>query len=122
MCVALLLCTAVVGDVDLAADDRLDSLRLRRLDEIDRARERAVIGERHRRHLELRRPLRQLWNPAGPVENRVLGVDVEVDERDSFGHGEAIVQGGPDEALRPRDSPQAAGIFTTCWVIPPSIT
>src|SRR4029078_1704870 len=43
MRVAFLLRTAVVGDVDLTADDRLDSLPLCRLDEVDRAGERAVI-------------------------------------------------------------------------------
>ena len=40
---------AVVGDVDLAADDRLDPFLLRRLVEIDRAGERAVVGAAPRR-------------------------------------------------------------------------
>ena len=44
--VALLLRLAVVGDVDLAAEKRLDALLLRLLDEVDRAGERAVVGER----------------------------------------------------------------------------
>ena len=103
--VTLLLGVPVVGDVDLAADDRLDALALGGFDEVDRARERSVVGERHCRHLELRGPLRQRRNPAGPVENRVLRVDVEVDERDGLGHGEAIVLGGPDGAPRTRESP-----------------
>jgi hypothetical protein len=78
--VALLLRATVVGDVDLAADQRLDAL-LRRLPiELDRPRQRAVVGERNRRHLELRGPRREPWNPARAVEDRVLGVDVEVDE------------------------------------------
>jgi hypothetical protein len=39
-----------------------------------------VVGERNRRHLELRGPRREPRNPAGSVEDRVLGVDVKVDE------------------------------------------
>src|SRR5205085_8009778 len=42
--VALGLRVAVVGDVDLAADDRLDPGALGRLDELHRASERAVVG------------------------------------------------------------------------------
>ena len=52
---------------------------LRVLVELDRARERAVVGERDGRHLELG-GARRVRDPAGPVENRELGVDVEVDE------------------------------------------
>src|SRR5207248_10366145 len=43
--VALLLGLAVVGDVDLAAEERLDAVLFRLSDETDRARERAVVGE-----------------------------------------------------------------------------
>ena len=48
--------------------------------ELDRARHRAVVCERHGRHLELGRLCGQRRDPACPVEDRVLGVDVEVDE------------------------------------------
>ncbi len=89
---------AVVGDVDLAADDRLDPLVARRLVEVDRAGERAVVGERHRRHLELGRARRERRDPARPVEDRVLAVDVQVDEVGA--HGGAIVRTGPDSLLR----------------------
>jgi hypothetical protein len=82
----LLLDVPVVGDVHLAADERPDALGTRRPVEVDRAGERAVVGERDRRHPELRRALRQVGDPAGAVEDRVLGVDVEVDER-CFRHG-----------------------------------
>jgi hypothetical protein len=78
--VPLLLGEPVVGDVDLAADDRLHALLARLPVELDRAGEAPVVGERHRRHLQLGRAGRQLRDPAGPVEDRVLGVDVEVDE------------------------------------------
>jgi hypothetical protein len=87
--VALVLLAAVVDHIDLAADDRPDALVLRRLEELDRARHRAVVGQGHRRHLELRGLPRKRRDPAGPVEDRVLGVDVQVDERDA--HGKAIV-------------------------------
>ncbi len=79
--IALLLRQPVVGDVDLAAEERLDALLPRLAVELDRAGEAAVVRERDRRHLELGRARGQLGNPAGPVEDRVLGVDVEVDER-----------------------------------------
>jgi hypothetical protein len=42
--------------------------------------------------------LRERRDSARPVEDRVLGVDVKVDERDGLGHGKAIVLGGLDEA------------------------
>ena len=58
--VALLLRAAVVGDVDLAADDRLDArASCAVLVELDRAGQRAVVGERDRRHLELAPPARR---------------------------------------------------------------
>ena len=97
MRLALLLRVPVVGDVDLAAEHRLDSLVPRRLVEVDRTGERAVVGERDRRHLELGGALREVRDPAGAVEDRVLGVDVEVDER-RFGHGRSIVALSPEGA------------------------
>jgi hypothetical protein len=51
-----------------------------------------VVGEPHGGHLELGRARRQGRDPAGAVEDRVLAVDVEMDELG--GHGKAIV-GGP---------------------------
>ena len=68
--VALVLLAPVVDDVDLAADDRLDALRLRGLEQLDRPGHRAVVGERHGRHLELGRLPRER-DPARPVEDRV---------------------------------------------------
>ena len=89
MRVPLGLDAAVVDDVHLAAEDRLDALRVRRLVEVDRARHRAVVGERDGGHLEARRLLRERRDPAGSVEDRVFRVDVQVDERSA--HGMAIV-------------------------------
>ncbi len=78
--VALLLARGVVADVDLAADQRLDAGLLGLLVELDGAGERAVVGERDGGHLELGGAGDQRRNPASPVEDRELGVDVEVDE------------------------------------------
>ena len=100
--VALRLGAAVVGDVDLAADDGLDPVLLRRLDEVDRAGEGAVVGERHGGHLQLRGARGEGRNAARAVQDRVLRVDVKVDERSGLGHGQATLQGGPDGAFRPR--------------------
>ena len=101
MRVALLLRAAVVGDVDLAADDRLDAVLFGLAVELDRAGERAVVGEPDGGHLELGGPLRERRDAAGAVENRVFGVDVEVDEG-RLGHsgGQRIAGPGPHPFAR----------------------
>jgi len=66
--------------VDLAADDRLDPGVLARLVEVDGAVHDAVVGEADRRHLELGRPRHHGGDAARPIEQRVLGVVMEVDE------------------------------------------
>ena len=85
--VPLRLRAAVVRDVHLAADDGLDALLSRLPMELDGAGERPVVGERDGRHLEPCRLRHEVGDPARPVEDRVLRVDVEMDERG--GHGEA---------------------------------
>jgi hypothetical protein len=90
---------AVVGDVDLAPEDGLDPFAPGRLVEVDRTGEGAVIGERDGGHLELGGALREIRYPAGAVEDRVLGVDVKVDEG-SFGHGESRITPARDDALQ----------------------
>jgi hypothetical protein len=81
---------AVFGDVDLAAEDRLDAVLLGLLDELTAPARAPVVGEPRRRHLELGGPRRELGNPARPVEDRVLGVDVQVNER-GLTHGAGSV-------------------------------
>ena len=95
VCVALPLQAAVVADVDLAADDRLDAVTGGLAVEGHGTGERAVVGERHGRHLEPRGLLAERRDPARPVEDRILGVDMQVDERGT--QGRAIVLAGPDE-------------------------
>jgi hypothetical protein len=60
-----------------------------------------VIREGHRRHVELRRAGRERRDPAGPVEDRILGVDVKVDERRCFGHGKCILDLAQDRTAQP---------------------
>ena len=67
-------------EVDLAADDRLDAGLRRRLVEVDRAVHVAVVGDRQRGHLEVDGLLDERLHARGAVEQRVLGVGVEVDE------------------------------------------
>ncbi len=86
--VALLLEATVVAHVHLTAENRLDSVLSGLSVELDGSGQRAVVGERNGRHLELGRPGGELWDPARSVEDRVFGVDVEVNER-GFGHAEA---------------------------------
>src|SRR5581483_1421956 len=93
--VALLLDAPVFGDIDLAADHRLHALLARLAVELDRAGERAVVGQRDRGHLELCGALGEPRDAAGAVEDRVLAVDVEVDEGDSRGHGRVILRPAP---------------------------
>src|SRR5204863_5563987 len=79
--VTLRLRAAIVGDVDLAANNWLDSVLSSLAVELHGTSERTVIGERDRRHLELGRARGKIGNAARSVEDRVLGVDVQVDER-----------------------------------------
>ena len=68
------------GEVDLAAEDRLHPGLLAGLVELDGAEQVAVVGHRHRRHPELLRLGGDLLGAGHPVEERVFGVQVEVDE------------------------------------------
>src|SRR5205823_2930936 len=89
------------GDVDLAPDERLDADLLRLAVELDRAGEAAVIGERDGRHLELGRAGDERGDAARPVEDRVLGVDVEVNER-RLRQGESSVALAQDRTIAAR--------------------
>ena len=92
MRVALGLHSAVVRHVHLAADDGLHAGAARLPVELDRACERAVVGERHGRHLEARGLLHERRDATRSVEDRVLRVNVQMDEvRSGSTHGRAIV-------------------------------
>ena len=68
----------VVDEVDLTADDRLDAVLGAGLVKLDGAVHHAVIGQSERRLAELRGALRQRLDLARAVEQRVLGVDVQM--------------------------------------------
>ena len=66
--------------------------------EVDRPEQVAVVGNGHGRHLHLPGGVKQVLEPDGPVQQAVLGVQMEMDE---FGVGHdyshSIVLGGLDE-------------------------
>ncbi len=66
--------------VELAAHDGLDARLLRRGVEVDRTEEVAVIREGDGGEAQRLRGVHQLVELGGPVEEAVLGVDVQVDE------------------------------------------
>ena len=60
-----------------------------------------MLGDRDRRHLQRDRLIEQLVDAARAVEQRVLGVEVKMDElshritrSESLGHSHSIVDGG----------------------------
>jgi hypothetical protein len=65
--------------------------------ELDRPGHGAVVGEPDGGHLELGSPSGKRRNPAGPIEDGVLGVDVKVNEG-RFGHAGRFSQ--PQLTLR----------------------
>ncbi len=71
---------ALLRDVDLAADDRVDALGFGRVVELHRAEEVAVVGHGDGGHLLLDHEVHQLGDFAGAVEQGVVGVAVQVDE------------------------------------------
>ena len=91
----------VVDQVDLTADDRLDAVLRARLVELDRAVHHAVVGEAEGRLTELRRALGQRVDLAGAVEQRVLGVDVEVGAGGAA-HCDCMLGGAEAELRRSR--------------------
>ena len=72
--------TGSFSQVYLAADQRLQAVRLRLEVEVDRAEEVAVVGEGQRLHAETRGAVHQPVDPAGAVQQAVVAVDMEVDE------------------------------------------
>ena len=72
----LLLQAAARRHVNLAADDRLDALLPRRAVKIDRPIHHPVVGDRQRAELQGMRLVHQPVQPARPVEQRILGVQM----------------------------------------------
>ena len=89
----LLVQPAAGSDVDLAADDGLDAGLLRGVVELDRAEHVPVVGHRERRELEGGGLGHQAVQAARRVEQRILGVQVQMDE---VGHGGRKDRSGRD--------------------------
>ena len=92
---------AVVDEVRLEAEDRLDVVLLAGLEQLDRAVHHAVVGEAERRLAELGRAGGELVDLARAVEQRVLGVDVQVGAG-GRAHGRGRLDAGSDGAGVPR--------------------
>ena len=73
------------SEIHFAAENRLHPVLLRGEEEIDRAEQVAMVGHRHRWHAQLRRLRTHLPHLHRPVEERVLGVAVEMDEGRAHG-------------------------------------
>ena len=69
------------GHVNLAADDRFHPGALRLLIKFNHAKQIAVIGDRHGRHLEFRGFFHQLLHSDTSIQQRIFGVQMKVNER-----------------------------------------
>jgi hypothetical protein len=104
------------GDVDLTADDRLDVVTTRGLVELDCSEEVAVVRHAHGRHAERLGPREERVDLDGPVQQRVLRVQVQMYERvrQRFPPGRGAVRAdgsSPSGATPTRWSPAA---WTKC--------
>src|SRR5579863_6128205 len=82
---------SLLGNVHLATDDRMNPLRLRGVVEADRAEEVAMIGHGDSGHFLLCDDFHELIDFARAVEQRIIGVVVEVNEG-GLGHRETAIQ------------------------------
>ena len=90
-------------DVHLATDNRFDPFGESRAVELEGAKDIAVVGHGHGRHPELGDLFRKFGNPDRRVEQRVVRVQVEVNEWWRFGrsaHGAMIPRSSPENSTR----------------------
>ena len=92
-------------EVDFAAEDRLDPRTLAGLEEVDGAEEVAVICHGHSGHFQLYRTGDEILDPDSAIEQRILGVLVEVDEGIGVGSGHGQGQETPASRRYPHPSP-----------------
>ena len=95
------------GDVHLAAEDRLHALLLARLVELDRAEHVAVVGEGHGAHAERLRAADEVLELQRAVQQRVLRVDVQVDELGCHGDDGGGWERASGESARDGEPPGA---------------
>ena len=77
------------SDVGLDADDRPHAVLEGLVEEVERPEHVAVVGDRHRRHAELRDSLAQFGKPVRAVEKGVLAMEMEMNE--VAGHRASII-------------------------------
>ena len=73
-----------LAHVKLAAQDRLDAFRLRRIEKVHRAVDIAVVRHGDRLLPQRRHAVHKLVDVASPVEQRVFRMQMQMGE---FGHG-----------------------------------
>src|SRR5207237_639176 len=78
---ALALVAVAEGEIGLEAEDRPDLARPSLGVKLPRPVQVAVVGDGERVHAERLNPVEQFGDPVGAVEERVLAVGVEVNER-----------------------------------------
>jgi len=88
---ALYVVIVLLADVKLAAHDRLYPILMRMSDELDRAKNIAVVGHRHSRHAKLVHMLAKSLDIAGAIQQRVVGMQMQVDE---LGHSKWLIADG----------------------------
>ena len=71
---------ALLRNIDLAADHGMNASRLAGVIEFHRPKEIAVIGHCHGRHFLLGDDLHQLGDCAGPIQQRIIRVAMQVNE------------------------------------------
>ena len=76
------------ADVKLAADDGLHALVSSCVHKMNRAKYIAVVGDRNGRHVQFFDALDQLLYVAGPIEQRVVSMQMQMDK---IGH-ESVVR------------------------------
>ena len=81
---------AALGDVHLAADDRLDPRGLRLLIEFDDAVHSSVVGDGKGVHAQCFGPVDQGFEAAETIEQAVFGVDVKVGKQGASGRNVLI--------------------------------
>ena len=76
---------ALLRDIHLATNHRVNAVSIGFVIKLDGAKKVTVIGHGHGGHLLALHDAHHLFDVAGAIEQRIVGVAVEVNER-AFGH------------------------------------
>jgi hypothetical protein len=77
-----------LADVKFASNNRFHALLVRRIHEVDRAKNVAVVGHGHGRHTQLAYMLAELFDVTSAIEQGIVSMQMQVDE---LGHGLSLV-------------------------------